>query len=81
MDGKYDSSNALVLPSKKRKTKIKESKKQDTKILSRKHRKLLEKVVEKKQKKEKVDFITSSILFVIQKFLLFLYFWYTYCPL
>ncbi|XP_068902133.1 probable ATP-dependent RNA helicase kurz isoform X2 [Tenebrio molitor] len=52
VEGHYDRSNELVLPSKKRKTKIKEDKKTVTRILSKKQRKKLEKVVEKKKKKE-----------------------------
>nr|CAI5835938.1 unnamed protein product [Callosobruchus analis] len=52
IDGSYDESNELVLPSKKRKTKIKAEKVGTTRILSKKQRKRLEKVVEKKKKKE-----------------------------
>ncbi|XP_008191976.1 probable ATP-dependent RNA helicase kurz [Tribolium castaneum] len=52
VEGHYDQSNELVLPSKKRKTKIKDEKQKITKILSKKHRKKLEKIVEKKKKKE-----------------------------
>ncbi|XP_044261323.1 probable ATP-dependent RNA helicase kurz [Tribolium madens] len=52
VEGHYDQSNELVLPSKKRKTKIKDAKQKVTKILSKKHRKKLEKIVEKKKKKE-----------------------------
>jgi ATP-dependent RNA helicase DHX37/DHR1 len=55
VEGHYDRSNELVLPSKKRKTKIKEDKKTVTRILSKKQRKKLEKVVEKKKKKENVS--------------------------
>ncbi|GJQ81320.1 putative ATP-dependent helicase [Trypoxylus dichotomus] len=50
--GSYDQSNELVLPAKKRKTKIKTKTTKVTKILSNKQRKRLEKIVEKKQKKE-----------------------------
>ena len=51
----YDQSNALVLPSKKRDTKIKQpEQKRVTRILSKKQRKNLEKIVEKKKKKEGV---------------------------
>lgn len=51
----YDQSNALVLPSKKRDTKVKKpEQKQVTRILSKKQRKNLEKIVEKKKKKEGV---------------------------
>ncbi|KAG5892504.1 hypothetical protein JTB14_034503 [Gonioctena quinquepunctata] len=50
--GHYDESNELALPSKKRKTKIKSEKVNVTRILSKKHRKRLEKIVEKKKKKE-----------------------------
>lgn len=52
----YDQSNAIVLPSKKRDTKIKKpEQKQVTRILSKKQRKNLEKIVEKKKKKEGVS--------------------------
>ncbi|XP_076236185.1 putative ATP-dependent RNA helicase kurz [Calliopsis andreniformis] len=47
----YDSCNALVLPSEKRKTKNKVQKVTVTRLLSKKRRKQLEKIVEKKQKK------------------------------
>lgn len=54
--GGYDQSNALVLPSKKRDTKIKkEEQKHVTRILSKKQRKNLEKIVDKKKKKEGVS--------------------------
>lgn len=56
VDYGYDQSNVLVLPSKKRDTKIKKpEQKQVTRILSRKQRKNLEKIVEKKKKKEGVS--------------------------
>lgn len=54
-EGHYDVSNQLVLPSTKRKTKIKNDSKQVTRILSKKQRKHLEKIVEKKKKKENVS--------------------------
>lgn len=47
----YDKCNALVLPNQKRTTKSKEKKIPVTRILSKKRRKQLEKIVEKKQKK------------------------------
>lgn len=54
--GGYDQSNALVLPSKKRDTKIqKTEQKHVTRILSKKQRKNLEKIVDKKKKKEGVS--------------------------
>lgn len=54
--GGYDQSNALVLPSKKRDTKIqKTERKHVTRILSKKQRKNLEKIVDKKKKKEGVS--------------------------
>lgn len=53
--GGYDQANALVLPSKKRDTKIVQEQKIVTRILSKKQRKNLEKVVEKKKKKEEVS--------------------------
>ncbi|XP_044738895.1 probable ATP-dependent RNA helicase kurz [Chrysoperla carnea] len=49
----YDSCNTLVLPSKKRKTKIKQQAVIQTKLLSKSKRKVLEKIVERKKKKEK----------------------------
>lgn len=62
--GDNDQSNALVLPSKKRDTKIKkQEQKHVTRILSKKQRKNLEKIVEKKKKKEGVS---MSILKYIQ---------------
>lgn len=54
--GGYDQANPLVLPSKKRDTKIVQTKATNvTRILSKKQRKNLEKVVEKKIKKEGVS--------------------------
>jgi len=51
--GGNDEANALVLPSKKRATKaVKAKQDKITRILSKKQRKLLEKVVDKKKKKE-----------------------------
>lgn len=50
----YDSCNALVLPTKKRKTK-KIDKKTTTRLLSKKCRKKLEKVMEQKKKKLQVQ--------------------------
>lgn len=54
--GGNDATNALVLPSKKRDSKIKKATDQTnvTRILSKKKRKLLEKIVDKKKKKEGV---------------------------
>lgn len=55
--GGYDQANALVLPSKKRDTKIEKTQKTNvTRILSKKQRKNLEKIVDKKKKKEEVCF-------------------------
>jgi len=53
----YDSCNALVLPTQKRKTKNVDQKVKNIKLLSKKHRKQLEKVVERKKKKLQVLFI------------------------
>lgn len=58
--GGYDQSNALVLPSQKRKTKIKKDKDNVTRILSKKQRKNLEKIVDKKKKKEGVSRIRMN---------------------
>ncbi|XP_062138311.1 probable ATP-dependent RNA helicase kurz [Drosophila sulfurigaster albostrigata] len=48
----YDEANALVLPSQKRATKTKIEKHQNVKILSKKQRKHLQSIVDKKKKKE-----------------------------
>ncbi|XP_061395086.1 probable ATP-dependent RNA helicase kurz [Musca vetustissima] len=48
----YDEANALVLPSQKRATKVKVEHKQNVKILSKKQRKHLQAIVDKKKKKE-----------------------------
>uniref|UniRef100_A0A1A9W634 RNA helicase n=1 Tax=Glossina brevipalpis TaxID=37001 RepID=A0A1A9W634_9MUSC len=48
----YDEANALVLPSKKRATRFKVEHKQNIKILSKKQRKRLQTIVDKKKKKE-----------------------------
>ncbi|XP_065364159.1 probable ATP-dependent RNA helicase kurz [Calliphora vicina] len=48
----YDESNALVLPSQKRATKIKVEHRQNVKILTKKQRKHLQAIVDKKKKKE-----------------------------
>lgn len=50
-EGKYDQSNELVLPSKKRKTKIKKDKTAPTRLLSKKQKKHLQKIVDKSNKK------------------------------
>lgn len=60
----YDISNELVLPSKKRKTKIINETKPVTRILSKKQRKHLEKIVAKKKKKEN----RASILETLQQY-------------
>lgn len=58
----YDQSNTLVLPSKKRDTKIKKpEQKHVTRILSKKQRKNLEKIVDKKKKKEGVSLDFQSV--------------------
>ena len=53
-DEQYDDSNLLVLPSKKRKTKLNSEKEQIAKKLSKKQRKRLEQVIDRKKKKAKV---------------------------
>lgn len=53
----YDESNALILPSHKRATKIKVEHKQNVKILTKKQRKHLQAIVDKKKKKEGVSYI------------------------
>lgn len=52
--GALDGTNALVLPSAKRDTKVKVKERKVTRILSKKQRKKLEKIVDKKHKKENV---------------------------
>lgn len=54
--GSSGASNPLVLPSKKRNTKIVPEKKEKTRFLSKQQRKRLEKIVDKKKKKENVIF-------------------------
>lgn len=51
----YDDANALVLPSEKRATKVKVEHKQNVKILTKKQRKHLQAIVDKKKKKEGVS--------------------------
>lgn len=58
--GSSGASNLLVLPSKKRITKIVSEKKEKTRFLSKQQRKRLEKIVDKKKKKENV--ITSILI-------------------
>ncbi|CAG9833375.1 unnamed protein product [Diabrotica balteata] len=62
--GKYDQSNELVLPSEKRKTKIKKKQAEVTRILSKKQRKHLQNIVDKKKKKE----MRAHLLDSLQKF-------------
>lgn len=57
----YDEANALVLPSQKRATKIKVEKRQNVKILTKKQRKHLQQIVDKKKKKEGVSTFSSSV--------------------
>ncbi|KAL1501462.1 hypothetical protein ABEB36_006778 [Hypothenemus hampei] len=61
--GSYDESNQLILPSKKGLTKIIDNRPKITRILSKKHRKKLEKIVDKKKKKEN----RASLLESLQK--------------
>lgn len=53
-DGYEEDTNQLVLPSKKRKTVVKEDAKSKKRLLNKKQRKRLEKIVEQKEKKQKV---------------------------
>ncbi|XP_074037700.1 putative ATP-dependent RNA helicase kurz [Leptinotarsa decemlineata] len=59
--GHYDDCNELVLPSEKRKTKIKSEKATTKRILSKKLRKRLEKILDKKKKKENRAELLESI--------------------
>lgn len=58
--GAVDGSNALVLPSAKRETRAKIKDRKVTRILSKRQRKKLEKIVDKKHKKENVNILFSS---------------------
>lgn len=53
--GASDATNLLVLPSKKRNTHIVAEKKEKIRFLSKAQRKRLEKIVDKKKKKENVS--------------------------
>lgn len=53
--GSTDASNLLALPTKKRQTKIVKEKHEKTRILSKQQRKKLEKIVDKRKKKENVN--------------------------
>lgn len=59
--GGYDESNLLVLPSKKRDSKVKKKEGNITRILSKKQRKNLEKIVDKKKKKENRSTLLESL--------------------
>lgn len=59
--GHYDQSNELVLPSTKRKTKTKDTKVTVTRILSKKHRKRLEKIVDRKKKQKNRASLLESL--------------------
>ncbi|XP_058445760.1 probable ATP-dependent RNA helicase kurz [Malaya genurostris] len=59
--GGEDESNLLVLPSKKRPTKIKRDKGVVNKILSKKQRKHLERIVDQKKKKENRSSLITSL--------------------
>ena len=86
----YDDSNLLVLPSKKRKTKVKV---QDGapvgKLLSKKQRKHLEKILDQKKKKLKVcslciglgkDFsLKLTIFLLVQHIILFIFYGINHC--
>ncbi|XP_053680486.1 probable ATP-dependent RNA helicase kurz [Anopheles nili] len=62
--GAPDDANALVLPSKKRATRIKRDHTVVTKILSKKQRKRLEKIVDQKKKKENRSSLIESLVAV-----------------
>ncbi|XP_053692686.1 probable ATP-dependent RNA helicase kurz [Sabethes cyaneus] len=59
--GSHDEANLLVLPSKKRPTKIKHDKTIVTKILSKKQRKRLERIVDQKKKKENRSSLIAAL--------------------
>lgn len=52
----YDEANPLVLPSKKRKTLVKRDRPNAHRILSNKQRKHLEKIVDRKKRKQDVSY-------------------------
>ena len=67
---KYDECNALVLPAHKTEKEVKVVKKVKKEvILSKKKRKKLEKIIERKNKKLNVSFVCKNLLFLM--FLLF----------
>ncbi|XP_014283123.1 probable ATP-dependent RNA helicase kurz [Halyomorpha halys] len=59
--GRYDEANPLVIPSKKRQTKLEIPKTQVKRLLSKKKRKELEKIVERKKKKENRAALLESL--------------------
>ncbi|OWR55134.1 ATP-dependent RNA helicase DHX8 [Danaus plexippus plexippus] len=59
--GTSDTANALALPSRKRETKIIADKKEKTRFLSKAQRKRLEKIVDKKKKKENRAALLESL--------------------
>lgn len=63
--GGADATNLLVLPSKKRNTHIVAEKKEKTRFLSKAQRKRLEKIVDKKKKKENVSSTLNIFIFCI----------------
>ncbi|XP_039752295.1 probable ATP-dependent RNA helicase kurz [Pararge aegeria] len=62
--GSTDTSNLLVLPSKKRKTNLIAEKKEKTRFLSKAQRKRFEKIVDKKKKKENRAALLESLSLV-----------------
>ncbi|XP_035773239.1 probable ATP-dependent RNA helicase kurz [Anopheles albimanus] len=60
--GGADEANALVLPSKKRATKVKKDATVVTRILSKKQRKRLEKIVDQRKKKENRSSLIASLV-------------------
>ncbi|XP_023948187.2 probable ATP-dependent RNA helicase kurz [Bicyclus anynana] len=62
--GVTDTSNLVVLPSKKRKTNIVKDKKEKTRFLSKAQRKRLEKIADKKKKKENRAALLESLSLV-----------------
>ncbi|XP_064620973.1 probable ATP-dependent RNA helicase DHX37 [Lineus longissimus] len=60
-DGYEEDTNQLVLPSKKRKTVVKEDAKSKKRLLNKKQRKRLEKIVEQKEKKQKRAGLLESL--------------------
>ena len=63
----YDDCNSLVLPSVKRKTKVKNAHEPKAKLLTKKQRKNLEKIVENKKKEAVVSW--NKLIYILHLYL------------